>query len=212
MYKSKQKLIPKATIKRLPIYLSVLNECLQNGKKEISSNAIAQITNENASLVKKDLSFVISQNGKPKVGYEIETLIQDLKKFLTQNIFNLAVIIGTGLLGSALMSYNGFSKYNIEIDSGFDIDKNKIGKEISGKKIYDINTLQQIVKTKNIKIGIITTPKNCAQQVANLLVSSGIKAIWNFTSSHIEVPKNIIIKNENLAASLFVISKQLENI
>jgi len=204
--------IPIATIKRLPIYLSVLNDFLQNGKKEVSSNAIAEVINENASLVKKDLSYVISQMGKPKVGYEIEQLIKDLKNFLNHNKFNAAVIVGVGLLGSALMSYTGFSEYNLKIVCGFDVDKSKINTTISNKKIYDLNSLEQVVKNNNIKIGIITTTQSSAQQVADKLIEAGVKAIWNFTSTHIDVPKNIIIKNEDLATSLVVISKQLEGI
>ncbi|MBQ3047772.1 MAG: redox-sensing transcriptional repressor Rex [Clostridia bacterium] len=212
MCNDRNNLIPIATIKRLPIYLSVINDYMQKGKTEISSNKIAHIINENPSLVKKDLSYVISKEGKPKIGYEIKSLIADLKSFLSNNHFNKAVIVGTGLLGSALMSYNGFDEYNLQIECGFDIDKTKINTEISNKKIYDINNLEDFVKQNNIKIGIITTPQNYAQKVAEMLIRAGIKAIWNFTSSHIDVSKNIIIKNEDLATSLVVISKQLENL
>ena len=110
------------------------------------------------------------------------------------------------------MSYKGFNEYNLNIICGFDVDKKKIGKEISGKKIYDVKLLEKLAKENNVKIGIITTPQKCAQQVAENLVKCGIKAIWNFTSSHINVPKDIIIKNEDLATSLVTISKQLESI
>jgi len=212
MCKDKQNLVPIATIKRMPIYLSVLIDYKENGKNEISSNTIAKILNENSSLVKKDLSYVITQVGRPKIGYDVSSLIKDIKKFLGDNKTNSAVIIGVGSLGSALMSYEGFNEYNLNIICGFDVDNKKIGKEISGKKIYDVKLLEKLAKENNVKIGIITTPQKCAQQVAENLVKCGIKAIWNFTSSHINVSKDIIIKNEDLATSLVTISKQLESI
>ncbi len=204
-----------ATIKRLPFYLSVLIEQHNKGQEYISSNALAEITQLNPSLVKKDLSVVITSEGKPKLGYEIQSLITDIRSYLVHDSNLDAVIVGVGKLGRALLSYKGFSEYNLNILCGFDIDKKVIESTISkdiNKQVFSISKFAHIVDRLNIKIGIITTPKESAQYVADMMVRSGIKAIWNFSSTCLDVPKDIVVKNENLASSLLVLSKQLQEI
>ena len=202
--------IPVASLERIPIYLSVLQSLSQKGTEFISSNAIAELVNENASVVKKDLSYLISKEGKPKIGYDIKSLIADIENILISTNVQDAIIVGVGKLGSALFHFNGFKEYGFNIKYGFDTNSSIIGTKINGKKIYDISELSRKVKEKHIKIGIITTPSLYAQETAEKLIESGIKAIWNFTSSHLEVPKNIVVKNENLATSLAILSKQLQ--
>ena len=204
--------VSAATIKRLPLYLSVLTELQNKGQEHISSNSLAEITQLNSSLVKKDLSVVITAEGKPKLGYDIQNLITDIRSYLVHEINLVAVFVGVGKLGMALLSYKGFSEYNLNIVCGFDIDENVINSTKSngmGKQIFPISKFEHIVDRLNIKIGIITTPKESAQAIANIMIRSGIKAIWNFTSTCLDVPKDIIVKNENLASSLLVITKQL---
>lgn len=202
--------IPVASLKRIPIYLSVLQSLSQKGVTHISSNTIAEMVNENASVVKKDLSYLISKEGKPKIGYDIESLISDIENILIPTTKQEAIIVGVGKLGSALFHFDGFAEYGFEIKFGFDSNPKLIGKVINNKQIYSISEISKVVKENNIKIGIITTPSIFAQQIAELLIVSGIKAIWNFTTSHLEVPKNIVVKNENLATSLAILSKQLK--
>lgn len=211
MNSSKLSNIPVASLQRIPIYLSVLQSLDAKGEKYISSNAIAKLVNENASVVKKDLSYLISKEGKPKVGYDIKSLIADIESILVSQTTQQAVIVGVGKLGSALFHFEGFNKYGFNISFGFDTNPEIIGSVISGKMIYDISELPKLVLENHIKFGIITTPDKFAQSTASLLVESGITAIWNFTASHLEVPENIVVKNENLATSLAILSKQLQS-
>lgn len=202
--------IPVASLKRIPTYLSVFKSLKEKGELYVSSNIIATLLNENASVVKKDLSYIISQVGKPKVGYDINSLIKDIEGFLGYHKLQDAVIVGVGQLGAALLNYNGFEQYGFRIIAGFDIDESKINATSSQKRVLPLEMIKEVVSLNKVKIGIITTPSNTAQQVANTLVKAGVRAIWNFTPSHLEVPKNVVVKNENLATSLAVLSKQLQ--
>lgn len=203
--------IPVASLKRLPLYLSVLQALNQSNEKYISSGKIAELANENASVVKKDLSFIISKEGKPKLGYEIDGLILDIESVLKFQKVQKAIIVGVGKLGTALFHYQGFEKYNLQIVYGFDTDKSIVGTNFKGKEVFDISKISEKLNDSDIKIGIITTPAQFAQTTADLLVKNGIKAIWNFTSENLKLPENIVVKNENLATSLAILSKQLQS-
>lgn len=203
--------IPVASLKRLPLYLSVLQTLNQSNEKYISSGKIAELSNENASVVKKDLSFIISKEGKPKLGYEINGLILDIESVLKFQKVQKAIIVGVGKLGTALFHYQGFEKYNLQIVYGFDTNKSIVGTCFKGKEVFDISKISEKLNGSDIKIGIITTPAQFAQTTADLLVKNGIKAIWNFTSENLKLPENIVVKNENLATSLAILSKQLQS-
>ena len=201
-----------ATCNRMPIYLKALYAIKEKGEKFVSSVTLAEIVRENSSVVKKDLSIAIKSVGKPKVGYEVKKLIEDIEDFLGYNNVKGAVLVGVGKLGQALLGYPGFAKYGLDIVSGFDVSKCLIVREINGKKILDAYKLAKSVKELNVKIGILTTPKEIAQSMACELVKGGVRAIWNFTPCHIEVPQSVTVKNEDMASSLAILSKQLEEI
>lgn len=123
---------------------------------------------------------------------------------------NRCLLVGVGNLGSALLSYNGFKEYGLNIIAGFDDDESKVGKEIGKKMVFHVNKLPDMIQRMGIKIGILTVPAPYAQEIADIMVKAGIRAIWNFTHVKLNVPKNVIIQHENLAASLVVLSKKLE--
>lgn len=194
------------TLQRLPIYLNYLKTLNEEGN--ISSTEIAKKLGLNDVQVRKDLSAV-SSGGKPKVGYNIKGLILDLKEFLGYNAVNDAVMVGCGNLGKALMSYRGFSEYGLRIVAGFDVSEETIGGEIGGKPILSIDSLPEYCRENGIKIGVITTPAQAAQNACDLLIEGGIKAIWNFAPAHIEVEDGVLVQNENMASSLARLSKHL---
>ena len=196
----------------MPIYLKALYAIKEKGEKFVSSVTLAEIVRENSSVVKKDLSIAIKSVGKPKVGYEVKKLIEDIEDFLGYNNVKGAVLVGVGKLGQALLGYPGFAKYGLDIVAGFDVSKCLIGREINGKKILDSKHIVKSIKELNVKIGILTTPKEIAQSMADELVKGGVRAIWNFTPCHIEVPQSVTVKNEDMASSLAILSKQLEEI
>lgn len=203
--------ISKRTLHRLPIYLSLLQEKEKEGVEYISATTIASLLDLNHVQVRKDLSCA-SSAGRPKVGYETKVLIRDLQEFLDYNNTKVAVIVGAGDLGKALLGYNGFRSYGLNVVAGFDTDRELCGSEIKGKPIYHTEVLEEKIKELNVVIGIITTPAQYAQETCDRLVKSGVKAIWNFAPISLNVPKDIIVQNENMATSLAILSSKLNDI
>lgn len=200
--------ISKATVQRLPIYLNYLKS-LENAPEYVSATALSQGLALGEVQVRKDLAS-ISDAGKPKLGYNTQNLIKVLENYLGYYDENNAVIVGVGRLGQALMAYKGFAEYGLNIVAGFDNDAGVIGKSIDGKKIYSVGDMKKEVERLGIKIGIITLPKEYAQETADKMIEAGIRGIWNFSPAHIIVPENVALKNENMASSLAVLSSQLK--
>ena len=199
--------ISQASLKRLPKYLRVLKEKKENGVELISSTAIAKELNLNPIQVRKDLALVSKSDGKPGIGFRIQNLISDMEEFLNLNNMTDAIIVGAGKLGQALMNYKGFEN-NTDILMAFDIDKSKC----DNKKTFYIDKMENLIKRMNIHIGIITVPKEAAQEVCDKMIKCGIKAIWNFAPVNLKIPENIVIKNEDLSASFLVLLKNLKEI
>lgn len=204
--------VSKATIARLPAYLRYLKEKQANGEKVISSTAIAEDMRLNAVQVRKDLALISSVAGKPKLGFEIYDLIEDINRFLGYDNTTDAVIVGVGGLGKALLGYVGFRNYGLNIVAAFDNDKNLIGKKIGSVTVQSADKVQEFVRTMSVKIGIICVPKDFAQSVADELVGGGVRAIWNFAPAHLQLSEKIAVKNEDMAGSLAILSKRLEQI
>lgn len=198
--------VPVNTLQRLPTYLNYLKSLDDDGN--ISSTEIARALGLNDVQVRKDLSSV-SSGGRPKVGYNIRGLILDLKEFLGYNAVNDAVMVGCGNLGRALMSYRGFREYGLRIVAGFDVSDDIVGEEVSGKPVLPLSGLPQYCRENGIRIGVITTPAQAAQKACDLLMEGGIKAVWNFAPAHITVGEGVLVQNENMACSLALLSKHL---
>ncbi len=204
----KSKEISKAVLKRLPGYLSYLKSIPKDGAPYISATALANALNMGEVQVRKDLAMV-SDGGRPKVGYLRESLIEDISQFLGYDNTTDAILIGAGKLGQALMGYSGFGAYGLNILAAFDA-KPFASQTEEGKLVYHIDDLEQYCSDNNILMGIIAVPATNAQDVCDRLVSCGIKAIWNFAPTHLDVPSHILVQNENMATSLAVLSMHLQ--
>lgn len=196
-------------LKRLPIYLNYLEEQYKQGVEYTSMPKIGTAVGVSEILVKKDFANIITESGKPKVGHSVLRLITDIKNFLGYNDATKVVLVGCGKLGSALLCYNGFKQANMDIVCGFDNNPEVIGHDINDIKILDISKIGDICSRIQVHIGIITVGAEHAQEVANVLVAAGIRAIWNFAPKNIEVPKDVLVQNENLVSSLRILSKKL---
>lgn len=203
-----RKEISKAVLKRLPGYLAYLKSIPHNGPMHISATALANALGMGEVQVRKDLAMV-SDGGRPKLGYLREGLIDDIEQFLGYDNTTDAVLIGAGKLGQALLGYSGFADYGLNILAAFDVSPEK-GVNIAGKPIFNINELEGFCRTHKVLMGIITVPGPYAQQVCDQLIDCGIKAIWNFAPTHLEVPANILVQYENMATSLAVLSMHLQ--
>ncbi len=201
--------ISKATLGRMPLYLHFLQEENSKGAQYISSTVIAQNISVSSVLVRKDLALVSSEPGRPRLGFAISRLIVDIEKFLGYDNLSSAIIVGAGGLGRAFLCYEGFKSNGLNIVAAFDVKKELIGTKVAGKEILPLSTLSSFVKENKIKIGVITVPKAAAQEVLNEMVEAGIEAIWNFAPAPLRVPKHIVLKTEDLAASLAMLAGKL---
>jgi redox-sensing transcriptional repressor len=200
--------IPKATLGRLPIYIEYLKD-LPSQTKTISATTIARGLSLGEVQVRKDLAL-ISGAGKPKIGYELEKLIADLEHHLGYEELTNAVLIGAGKLGKALLDYGGFESFGIKIVAGFDCNEKEFCVGRNQKSVLPITTLNDFCKDNDVRIGIITVGQGSAQEVCDLLVASGIKAIWNFAPCTLSVPEGTLLKQENLALSLAHLKSQVK--
>lgn len=203
--------VSKATLSRMPAYLRYLKEESVKGVEYVASAAIAKDMAVSAVLVRKDLALVSSVAGRPRLGFEVNGLIADIEKFLGYDNVSDALVVGVGGLGRAFLGYEGFKNYGLNIVAGFDVDPRLIGTEISQKSVLSMDELSAFVQQRNINIGIITVPKRAAQEVCDRMIEAGLKAIWNFASVKLNVPNGVIVRYEDLAASLAMLSGELFN-
>lgn len=203
-----KKEVSKAVLKRLPVYLTYLRNLSDDGSPYISATALANALGKGEVQVRKDLA-VVSDGGRPKVGYLRENLIDDIEQFLGYDNAHDAVLIGAGRLGMALLEHSGFAQYGLNILAAFDAAP-QVSTTESGKMVLPMEKLESFCRANKVRMGIITVPDRHAQQVCDLLIKNGIKAIWNFASVHLDVPDNILVQNENMAASLAVLSMHLQ--
>ena len=199
-----RKEISKAVLKRLPGYLSYLKG---RDAQYISATAIATALKMGEVQVRKDLAAV-SDGGRPKSGYERLSLMEDISSFLGYDNATDAILVGAGKLGQALLGYSGFEAYGLNILAAFDTAP--AATEIEGKPVMHISSLPEFCNRRNVLMGIITVPVDAAQTVCDRLIDCGIKAIWNFAPTHLEVPDGILVQNENMATSLAVLSMHLQ--
>ena len=205
----RQRDIPEASLRRLPIYYRVLQEMMTTNSAHVSCSGLARTLGLDPTQVRKDIEMT-GIVGKPRVGYPLLELVRWLENFLGWNRPKQAVLAGAGSLGSALLGYEKFRKHGMEIVAAFDNDPEKIGQRIHGTDVEPLLLLPNYVRFREIQMGVIATPPAAAQSVADLMISGGIRAIWNFAPAHIHVPPQVVLQNEDLYYSLASLSFKLE--
>jgi redox-sensing transcriptional repressor len=186
---------------RLSRYLQVLTQAKKMGKDRISSQEISDYTNINATQIRRDLS-TFGKFGKRGVGYNIDSLLGEIRKILrTQGQHNIA-LVGAGRLGQAIASSPIFAEHGINIAAVFDSDPEKVGRAIGSLPIDDIRTLPEAVRERNIIVGVVAVPADNAQQVADELVGAGVKIIFNYSEALLDVPQDVTVHTSNPAVDL----------
>lgn len=194
--------IPRATIERLPLYYRYLDKLVTFENEEvISSKVLGGKLGIPSTQVRKDLSYY-GEFGCRGVGYDVVALRRSLGKILGVDKLWPAVLIGAGNLGRALVNYEGFTKMGLKIVEVLDSDLGKIGNKIGNITVKSTKELKDVVKEANISLGIITVPANSAQEVAQQLVDTGIKSIWNFAPVRLILPEDVVVRNEDLAVGI----------
>lgn len=200
--------VSQAILRRLPIYLNYLKSLPREEVEHISSVKVAEQLGFGDVQVRKDLASVC-KGGKPKVGYVLEELINDLEVFLGSREIDNAIVIGAGKLGGALLDYKGFDKYGLNVIMAFDIDNNVVESNQLTKKVKHLSELNDFCKIHNVKIGIITTPAENAQEICDLIIECGVMGIMNFTTTQLKVPNNVLVQNIDIASMLALIKVNL---
>ena len=193
---------------RLLSYLRLMKQLPENSPDNISSTMISAALGIHDVQVRKDLALV-SDGGKPKIGYITDDLIADLEHFLGHDNYTEAVLVGAGNLGRAFLSYENFKQYGLKIVAAFDNAVELVGTTINDVQVLDSAKITNMCERLNVHIGIITAPAFCAQEACDQLIAGGVRAIWNFSPINLSVPRHIIVKNEDMAASLAVLTRQL---
>jgi redox-sensing transcriptional repressor len=175
----------------------------------VPSRYLASFMHVDDTQVRKDVS-IIGYRGKPKSGYSVIGLKRALEEYMGINNQTTAILIGAGKLGSALTEYPGFAEHGLKMVAIFDNDPDRVGQVIGKFTILSTESLPRVIKSYSIGIAIITVPRSAAQTVCNKVVDLGIKAIWNFAPTPLDVPDDVIVRNENLAAGAALLSHYLK--
>lgn len=200
--------IPAPSLRRLPVYYRRLMRALDAGQASISSKELGEAAGVPDAQVRKDLGY-LSYEGRPGVGYDARLLAACLEEFLGLANDKDAVLVGLGNLGRALAYYPGFEKYGLHILAIFDSDPAKQGRLPDGRQVFPAEKLTDLVRRLQIRIGIVTVPEGEAQSVADALIAGGVQVIWNFASCKLNVPADVLVKNEDLAAELATLSHHI---
>ncbi len=200
-----EKAISRAVIKRLPRYYRYLGELLDNGVERISSNELSDRMQVTASQIRQDLNN-FGGFGQQGYGYNVKYLYQEIGKILGLDKTYNVIIVGAGNLGQALANYVRFEKRGFRVIGMFDVNPQLIGKKVRGIEIRMLDELMDFLKEHDIQIATLTLPKNAAEEVALKLVEGGVKAIWNFAHTDLNLPKDVIVENVHLSESLMQLS------
>ncbi|RVU55564.1 redox-sensing transcriptional repressor Rex [Anaerosphaera multitolerans] len=206
---SKVNKVSEAVIKRLPIYHRSLTDVIENGVERISSSELSELTGFTASQIRQDLNN-FGGFGQQGYGYKAVDLRAQIDKILGMDHTYNTIIIGAGRLGSAIANYSEFRENGFNIQALFDVDPEKIGKEIDSFPVISGDRLEEYIETFNIDVAIVTVPREYATDVIDRLIKCNIKGIWNFAPIVISAPENVVIENIRLNDSLLSLSYHLK--
>lgn len=200
-----EKKISSAVINRLPRYYRYLGDLLENDINRISSKELSEKMNITASQIRQDLNN-FGGFGQQGYGYNVKYLYTEIGKILGLEEDHKIIIIGAGNLGQALANYAAFEKRGFILTGIFDVNPRLEGVAIRGVPIRMMDELKSFVQKNDVEIAVLTIPKEKAIEVANMLVENGVRAIWNFAHTDLNMPDNIIVENVHLSESLMQLS------
>lgn len=202
--------VAESTIRRLSLYLRLLEEFAAQGIETVSSEALAARGGTTSAQVRKDLSF-FGSFGKRGLGYAVPELMDRLREILGLKRRYRVAMIGAGKIGSALLQYHGFRQRGFDIAAIFDVDPSKIGTRWNGLTVQDVARMEEVLGATPMDMAVLVTPADPAQPLADRLVKLGVTAILNFAPVQIVVPEHVVVKNVNLALELETLSYALHN-
>ena len=200
-----EKEISQAVIRRMPRYYRYLGELLEDGVERISSNDLSKRMNVTASQIRQDLNN-FGGFGQQGYGYNVKYLYTEIAKILGIDRQHNLIIIGAGNLGQAIANYANFERRGFIIKGMFDVNPRLIGLVVRGIEIRGVEELEKFIVENDVQIAALTIPKTKAPEIADRLVKAGIKAIWNFAHTDLQVPDDVVVENVHLSESLMRLS------
>lgn len=200
--------IPEATVMRLSLYSLFLEQAEEEGKVTVSSGEIAEGVGVSPAMVRKDLAY-FGEFGTRGVGYNAGDLNQQIRRILGLNREWPVVLVGAGKLGSALALYQGFLRQGFHIVGVFDNDPERFGKRLGQISVQPVSQMEEVIRKRGVEMAIITVPDEAAQEVAERLVDAGVKAILNFSSKVLNVPRDVVVRHVDFSVHLGVLTFNL---
>jgi redox-sensing transcriptional repressor len=188
-------------IRRLPVYLDILRNLRNGGVETVSASMIAEAAGLIVPVVRKDIEMT-GATGKTGVGFSVEALFADIEAFLGWDNPNAAFLAGVGHLGSALLGYEGFRNHGLYFAAAFDVDSSVVGRRIHDMEVFTLENIVPMARRLHISTGVIAVPSSAAQEVADIFVAAGIIRIWSFARAILNVPDEVTVQREDLAAGL----------
>ncbi|MFD2168625.1 redox-sensing transcriptional repressor Rex [Tumebacillus lipolyticus] len=201
--------ISKAVVRRLPVYLRYLQLLDEMNIRTVSSYELGQKLDMNPAQIRKDLAY-FGEFGRKGIGYEVGYLVEKIKQILKLDRHLNVALVGAGHLGIALSNYNRYTNEKMSIAAIFDTDREKIGTQVGNLIIQHIDELEQAVREKEIRIGMITVPAPYAQGVADRLVEAGVKGILNFAPVSLLVPSDVHLRSADVTTELQSLAYYIE--
>lgn len=192
--------IPQATAKRLPLYYRFLENLNASGKQRVSSSELSEAVKVDSATIRRDFSY-FGALGKKGYGYNVQYLLSFFRTTLAQDELTKVMLIGVGNLGTAFLNYNFSKNNNTKIVQAYDVDESKIGQEISGVTILNLDDFEN-QKSDDVTIAILTVPASAAQKIADRLVNAGILGILNFTPARLNLPEHVRVHHIDLSIEL----------
>lgn len=197
------------TLRRMPTYLHKLYHMRLDGAEYVSCTDLARYMNLDLIVARKDIALT-GLAGHRRYGYKVNELIDAILRYVGWDAATPATLIGAGALGSALLGYPDFTTYNLRIESVFDTDPAKIGRQVHGHEIFDMSTIAERLRSAPPKIGILCVSNTAAQESAEKLVALGIRYLWNFANVCLSVPDNVIVQREVIAGGFAVLAAKIK--
>ena len=197
----KEHSIPKATVKRLPLYYRYLRILNNAGKTKVSSTELSEAIQVDSATIRRDFSY-FGELGKRGYGYDVEDLMHFFGKILNDDQLTNVALVGVGNLGSALLKFKFHQSNSIRVSCAFDVKEDIVGRIVDGIPVYPLDNILEQIKLQQIEIAILTLPAQQAQQVVDQLADAGIKGILNFTAARLTAPEDVIIQSVDLTNEL----------
>ncbi len=197
--------IPPATVARLPAYRRALMDAEDAGHRTLASGAIAEAVGVHPDQVRKDLSFLATR-GVRGVGYDVRALITETSAILGLDEERTVVLVGAGNLGRALAAYEGFAPQGFRLVAVLDVDAMVVGTRLGGLKVAHLDTLPAVARREQVDMGVVAVPGDAAQEVVDVMIAAGLRAVLNFAPVHVRVPDGVAVRRVDLSTELQMLS------